>query len=320
VSIPSSSYGCSSLTVPWIATYEACLKRANNSGNACPCKGWLSGETPPAPILANAKGRAAFDTVITRPRTPDWDFGKPLQSWLKEAPPDWRGIDLDFGKPERDGHAEPIPHFDGVPNIRPMTLRLGVAALLTAPDLRVLIHDDRAGIKRLNVKDGNKPVTTVVDYAGFREKLAHHRSEKVNRYQASNGKTFNDDELLRRGVVVAIDDFIATQKSALPGLPGGPSLVPSPPVVSFENGHLSGRQDVLERIIHNNKAEPVTLQFSRPGSAFPTHKRPHMRRGHLHTVLHGVGRRERHVKWFPAVFVNADPTFVADARKYVVMP
>ena len=51
-----------------------------------------------------------------------------------------------------------------------------------------------------------------------------------------------------------------------------------------------------------------------------TAKRPHMRRGHLHTVLHGVGRRERRVKWFPAVFVNADPTFVADARKYVVGP
>ena len=51
-----------------------------------------------------------------------------------------------------------------------------------------------------------------------------------------------------------------------------------------------------------------------------TTKRPHMRRGHLHTVLHGVARRERRVQWFPAVFVNADPTFVADARKYVVMP
>ena len=51
-----------------------------------------------------------------------------------------------------------------------------------------------------------------------------------------------------------------------------------------------------------------------------TAKRPHMRRGHLHTVLHGVGRRERRVKWFPAVFVNADPAFVADARKYVVGP
>jgi hypothetical protein len=45
-----------------------------------------------------------------------------------------------------------------------------------------------------------------------------------------------------------------------------------------------------------------------------------MRRGHLHTVLHGVGRRERRVHWFPAVFVNADLAFVADARKYVVRP
>ena len=48
--------------------------------------------------------------------------------------------------------------------------------------------------------------------------------------------------------------------------------------------------------------------------------RPHMRRGHLHTVVHGVGRRERRVQWFPAVFVNADPVFVVDARKYVVTP
>jgi hypothetical protein len=51
-----------------------------------------------------------------------------------------------------------------------------------------------------------------------------------------------------------------------------------------------------------------------------TAKRPHMRRGHLHTVVYGVGRRERRVQWFPAVFVNADPAFVADARKYVVTP
>ena len=48
--------------------------------------------------------------------------------------------------------------------------------------------------------------------------------------------------------------------------------------------------------------------------------RPHMRRGHQHTVVHGVGRRERRVQWFPSVFVNADPAFVAAARKYVVTP
>jgi hypothetical protein len=32
--------------------------------------------------------------------------------------------------------------------------------------------------------------------------------------------------------------------------------------------------------------------------------RPHMRRGHRHTVLHGVGRRERRVQWFPPVFIK----------------
>ncbi len=47
-------------------------------------------------------------------------------------------------------------------------------------------------------------------------------------------------------------------------------------------------------------------------------RRPHIRRGHLHTVLHGIGRRQRRVQWFPSVFVNGDPTFAAEPRKYVV--
>ena len=57
-------------------------------------------------------------------------------------------------------------------------------------------------------------------------------------------------------------------------------------------------------------------QEREPGShASP---RPHRRRGHKHTVRYGVGRRESCVQWFPAVWVNGDPAFVADARKYVV--
>jgi hypothetical protein len=47
------------------------------------------------------------------------------------------------------------------------------------------------------------------------------------------------------------------------------------------------------------------------------HPRPHMRRGHQHTVLYGTKRREREVRWFPAVYVNGfDPS--ERVRKYVV--
>lgn len=52
-----------------------------------------------------------------------------------------------------------------------------------------------------------------------------------------------------------------------------------------------------------------------------THASPraHLRRGHAHTVLYGVGRRERRTQWFPAVWVNGDPGFMGDGpRKYVV--
>src|SRR5262245_10502485 len=49
-----------------------------------------------------------------------------------------------------------------------------------------------------------------------------------------------------------------------------------------------------------------------PGAA----KRPHMRRGHLHTVAFGVGRSERRKQWFPPVFVNADEGYVMAGRKY----
>jgi hypothetical protein len=45
--------------------------------------------------------------------------------------------------------------------------------------------------------------------------------------------------------------------------------------------------------------------------------RPHLRRGHSHTVLRGVGRTERRAQWYPAVFVNGDPGH-APGRLYVV--
>src|SRR5262249_54262503 len=61
-------------------------------------------------------------------------------------------------------------------------------------------------------------------------------------------------------------------KIMLPGLPGGPPLVPSLPVISFENGHLSGGVDVLERIVHNGKPEVVQMNFDvKPAATFPSH-------------------------------------------------
>jgi hypothetical protein len=464
-------------------------------------------------ILANPKGRAAINAMIDR--LINWDFGTPLQSWWEEAPPDWRAIDINLSMYETDGYAKRVPLMGNAhPTVHANTIRLGCGAIESAPSIRVIIHDDRHGWGPLELTN-HKPVTTVVDFQT--EKLLRRPRadiEKIAREVLQ--QCVKEDGLVDLGN----DRYVwpdAPNKIALPGLPGGPPLVPSPPVVSFENGHLSGGQDMLERIVRNNKAEAVVLQFGKPGSTFPTHihlfelslnicnsisgddrkqmladlqtagllhlpfkqiavrfylpdlvpksdrkvlvtfcvsgalsihtedanlvsadkmfdrlavqtldgktqifsisdltgmggedgtidlqpvraelaticldalttlvlalatrnvvkrttenkrinnkhkqskpqfrgpqgaiylsstvveapdaadmdddpdhpahegtaKRPHMRRGHLHTVLHGVGRRERRVKWFPAVFVNADPTFVADARKYVVMP
>ena len=58
-------------------------------------------------ILANPKGRAAVDPMIDR--AINWDFGTPLQEWWKEAPPDWRAIDINLAKYEADGYAKRVP-------------------------------------------------------------------------------------------------------------------------------------------------------------------------------------------------------------------
>ena len=459
-------------------------------------------------IVANPKARPVVDVLFDAPI--NWDFGTPLQEWWTCAPPDWRAVDLNFRRLEKDGHLNRLPKIGNAETagVHPYSLRLGVAA--QSAGLRVVMYDEKTGWRTINLQDENN----VIDFASARESITRHRSKSFG-YTFPNGKTIDvaEDEMRRRGIEVAVDDFIATQKTTLPGLPGGPPLLPSSPVVSFENGHLANGQDVLERIVRNGKSEAVTLQFGKPGPTFPSHihlfelssnicgsissddrkqmladlqtagllhlpfdqiavrfwlpdlgidvvkahmtfsvsgalyipapnsdvvasekmfdgfviefldgrtiienvsnltgkdheidqvkkaklglmslcldalttlvlalatrnvikrtatnnrigagqrpkarflgpqgaiylsstvveapdatdmdddpdhpaqegtaKRPHMRRGHLHTVLHGVGRRERRVKWFPAVFVNADPAFVADARKYVVMP
>jgi hypothetical protein len=46
--------------------------------------------------------------------------------------------------------------------------------------------------------------------------------------------------------------------------------------------------------------------------------RPHLRRGHIHTVVHGKGRTERRPEWFPPVFVNGDPNFAPKPRTHKV--
>lgn len=87
----------------------------------------------------------------------------------------------------------------------------------------------------------------------------------------------------------------------------------------------------------NNKHKPPKEQFRGPNNTiFISHtrieaprvedmeqgegsaKRPHLRRGHAHTVCHGIRHRERKVMWFPAVFVNGDPDHTPAAKRYVV--
>jgi hypothetical protein len=46
--------------------------------------------------------------------------------------------------------------------------------------------------------------------------------------------------------------------------------------------------------------------------------RPHLRRGHIHTVRYGRNWSGRRQMWFEPVFVNADPEFSASPRDYVV--
>lgn len=53
---------------------------------------------------------------------------------------------------------------------------------------------------------------------------------------------------------------------------------------------------------------------ARPGSS----PKAHMRRGHVHTYLHGPGKTLTKQLWLPPIFVNADPDYVDRARRYVV--
>ena len=41
-----------------------------------------------------------------------------------------------------------------------------------------------------------------------------------------------------------------------------------------------------------------------PGSAISSPRRPHWRRGHWHTVLHGEKRQMRRMQWFQPIYVG----------------
>jgi hypothetical protein len=62
---------------------------------------------------------------------------------------------------------------------------------------------------------------------------------------------------------------------------------------------------------------PVSELTGEPGKA----KKPHMRRGHEHTVVHGKGRTLRRVQWFAPCYVGYDPAFAPpQPHDYVVTP
>jgi hypothetical protein len=76
----------------------------------------------------------------------------------------------------------------------------------------------------------------------------------------------------------------------------------------FNNKHkqskpqFHGPRGVIYILLTRVERPAVEDMLQEPGHhASPT---PHERCGHDHTVLFGVGRRERRVQWFPPVWVN----------------
>jgi hypothetical protein len=206
-------------------------------------------------IVANPKARAVVDALIDTPI--NWNFDTPLQEWWTCAPPDWRAVDLNFRKLEQEGLLSRLPKVDNTGTaLDRYTMQLAIAAKKAG--LRVVFYDEKTGWQTLNLQDGDN----VIDFASARESITRHRS-KGHSSLSPNGAT--------QSLKFDPSGKLIEKKVTLPGLPGGPPLVPSPPVVEFENGHLSAGQDVLERIVRNNKAEPVTLQFGKPGPVFPSH-------------------------------------------------
>ncbi len=92
------------------------------------------------------------------------------------------------------------------------------------------------------------------------------------------------------------------------------------------NGDQKIRREFLgpEKTIYLSTTK-VTVPPSQELKADPDHPaktgtspKPHIRMGHIHTFLTGKGRLERKKQWVAPMFVNADASFVAQAKKYRV--
>ncbi len=204
-------------------------------------------------ILANPKARAVVSTLIDM--AINWDFGTPVQEWWTTAPPDWRAVDLKIRKLDNDGCLSRLPKVGNAETagISPYSLRLGVAAQSTG--LRVILLDQKLGFRKISPQDES----LTVDFANARETLTRHRK---------NGHDLPAADTAVQSSRPSSSSKPIAQNLILPGLPGGPPLVPALPTVSFENGHLSGGRDVLDRIIRTGKAERGVLEFGKP--TFPS--------------------------------------------------
>ena len=188
-------------------------------------------------IVANPKARAVVDQLIDMPI--NWNFGTPLQELWTCAPPDWRAVSLHFPNLEQEGRLNCLPKLGNVgTDTHRYPLQVAIAAKNAG--LRVVIYDEKTGWQTINLQDEDN----VIDFASGLEAITQHRA-KSHSYLYPNGAT-RSLQFDPRGKLI-------DQKVTLPGLPGGPPLVPSLPVVSFKNGHLSGGAGVHERIIRNDK-------------------------------------------------------------------
>ena len=53
-----------------------------------------------------------------------------------------------------------------------------------------------------------------------------------------------------------------------------------------------------------DRTPSVVASISTSGGGSGTPRRPHWRRGHWHTVLHGEKRQSRRMQWFQTVYVG----------------
>jgi len=167
-------------------------------------------------IMANAKGRQAIDALIDRPI--NWDFSDSRSS--PSMPPDWSAIDIDLKAYIRHDYATRVPKVNASPRSLRTSLRLGCGALNNTPDLRVVVHDDRTGWRRLNLEHEQAKAlpadSNVIDFAAVRSQL--HTPPEV--------KLENGIIVRGRGV---LDPIVANNKPELvtSDVGASPSLVPS---------------------------------------------------------------------------------------------